>query len=278
MKWNKTALVTGGSSGIGKGIAIVLAKHGYDVAITYGNNQQGAEDTYNEINALGRKCFIYQASLEDVQPSTDCVKQAIADLGHLTLLVNNAGRTKFHSVLTITAEEMQYLYDLNFRSYILASGEAARHMVENEIRGSIIFNTSVRGNRAFANDILYGSLKAALNRAAKSMALDLAPYGIRVNCIAPGATAKETFKQENHQLLANAIPLSRMGTPKDCGELVAFLACEDKSGYITGVTIEVDGGLTLPGMVESSKNPQLIHSQTDPDWFEQVRKQLKEMK
>ena len=273
METGLTALVTGGSSGIGRGIATVLAEHGYDIAVTYGENQKGAEETAAQVQALGRKCFVYQASLEEPGPPVECVKRAIYDLGRLTLLVNNAGRTIYHSVLTLTADEMQYIYGLNFRAYMLASGEAARHMVREGIKGSILFISSTHGVRAYAYDLMYGSLKASLNRAAESMALDLAPYGIRVNCIAPGATSvRAKWKVSGHPL-ADAIPLSRLGTPRENGELAAFLA-SDKCPYITGVTIKVDGGLVLPGMIEYSHDSNLVHNQTDPAWHKHIKDEM----
>ena len=277
MERSKTALVTGGSSGIGQGIAIVLAEQGYDVAVTYGENREGAEKTAAQVRGLGRRCFYYQASLEKPEPPVECVKQAIADLGHLTLLVNNAGKTQYHSVLTLTSDEMQYIYGLNFRAYMLASGEAARHMVREGIPGSIVLISSTHSVRAYAYDLMYGSLKAALNRSVESMALDLAPYGIRVNCVAPGATMVREGQPLTGSQMADAIPILRFGTPRDNGELVAFLA-SDKASYITGVTVRVDGGLVLPGMLEHSpSNPAHVHNQTDPAWFERVRGEMEKM-
>lgn len=275
MEFGKTALVTGGSSGIGQGIAIVLAEYGFDIAITYGKSKEGAEETCEKIRKLGRKAFMYQAEMSEEDAADRAVSAAIKDLGYLTLMVNNAGRTIHHSVLTITSEQMQYLYGLNFRSYILCAGAAARNMVKNNIKGNIIFITSTRGERAYAEDLLYGGLKAGINRACQSMAIDLAPYGIRVNCVAPGATQVRKDKSLTGHPLANAIPLGRMGTPRENGELVAFLA-SDKCTYITGVTIRVDGGLTLPGMMEHSSQTELVHSQVKPEWFERVKLELAE--
>lgn len=245
----KTALVTGGSSGIGQGIAIVLAEEGYDVAITYGKNPDGAEKTRAEIEALGRRCFIYQASMHLSDVPERVVKQAITDLGHLDLLVNNAGKSPFKTLLLSTAEDMDYLYGLNYRGYLLASGAAARHMVLNGIKGNIIFITSSRAERAYPYDFLYGGLKAALKRSCESLALELSPFGIRVNCVAPGATQIREGSDGTRDNFANRIPMGRLGTPRENGQLVAFLASE-KATYITGVTVRVDGGLILPGMPE----------------------------
>jgi glucose 1-dehydrogenase len=246
----KTALVTGGSSGIGQGIAAVLAEEGYDVAITYGKNPDGAEHTRAGIEALGRRCLTYQTNLQEPDAPERVVKQSIEDLGHLDLLVNNAGRSTRESVLTCTAEHLDMLYGLNFRAYVLAAGAAARHMVLNGVHGSIIFITSSRAERAYPGDFLYGGLKAAIRRACESMAMDLAPHGIRVNCVAPGATVVREDNGRWQEALGVRIPAGRLGTPRENGHVVAFLASE-KAAYITGVTVRVDGGLILPGMPES---------------------------
>ena len=249
MEQRKTALITGGSSGIGQGIAVVLAEEGYDVAITYGGNPDGAAQTQREIQAMGRECFVYQASMHEADVPERMVKQAVADLGHLDLLVNNAGKSPFKTLLLSTAEDMDYLYGLNYRGYLLASGAAARHMVLNGIKGSIIFITSSRAERAYPYDFLYGGLKAALKRSCESLALELSPFGIRVNCVAPGATkVRDSWDGTKDNFIAR-IPAGRFGTPRENGHVVAFLASE-KAAYITGVTVRVDGGLILPGMPE----------------------------
>jgi glucose 1-dehydrogenase len=153
-------------------------------------------------------------------------------------------------VLTATAEHLDYVYGLDFRAYILATGAAARHMVLNGIRGSVIFITSSRGDRAYPNDLMYGGMKAALKRSCESIAMELAPFGIRVNCVAPGATIVREDGGRWQDYLGVRIPAGRLGTPRENGHLVAFLA-SDKAEYITGVTVRVDGGLILPGMPEN---------------------------
>lgn len=279
-----TALVTGGSSGIGQGTALVLAEQGYDVAITYGNNEAGGLETKRQIEALGVRCFLYQASLEVPGVAEDIVRQAHKDLGHLTLLVNNAGRDRRNSILTTTREDMQFIVDTNFYAYCLAAGAAARAMVRDEIPGSIIFITSTRGASVHPDDFLYGGIKAAINRASKSMALDLSPYGIRVNCIAPGGTrVRENQLPEDfvpgteingrpYYPLENYVPLKRLGVPRDTGELVAFLASE-KGAYITGTVIEVDGGLVLPALPEGHA-PSTWISQ---EWIDRHREKMDQM-
>lgn len=252
---NKKAFVTGGSRGIGRGIAKVLAERGYDIAITYNSAEDEAKSLCEEIKTLGRKCFYYQASLENADVPEAVTKQAIQDLGGIDLLVCNAGLTKHNSLLTVDADFIDFLYGLNYRSYILCSKVAANYMVDNNIKGNIIFIASTRGIRAYPEDCIYGSLKAALIRGVESMALEMAEYGIRVNCIAPGMTAiRGDFSMEEltGRPFSQKIPLKRSGTPREIGYMVNFLA-SDECGYITGDTVKIDGGLILPGIPERAK-------------------------
>jgi len=248
----KCAFVTGGSRHIGRGIAVVLAEYGYDIAITYATNPDGAKETQCQIEALGRRCFIYEAHLEQTDAPEKTVNQARKDLGRLDVMVCNAGKDVRSSVLTATAEDLDYQYANTVRNYFLCVGAAARHMVNDKTEGSIIMITSVRGQVAHPDDFFYGGMKAAMDRACKSMALDLSAYNIRVNCIAPGAIWRPD-KEGNlpdTPFLRESIPLHRTGYVRDIGEAAAFLAGE-RSAYITGTTLLVDGGLSLPGLLES---------------------------
>jgi NAD(P)-dependent dehydrogenase (short-subunit alcohol dehydrogenase family) len=248
---SKCALITGGSRHIGRGIALTLAEYGYDVGITYATNPDGALETKKQIEGLGRRCFIYEAHLEKPEDPEQAVNRARADLGRLDVMVCNAGKDGRHSVLSITAEELDSLYANTIRNYFLCVGAAARHMVNDGIAGSIIMITSVRGQCAHPEDFYYGSLKAAMDRACKSMALDLSEYNIRVNCIAPGAIwrAGHDGNMPDTPFLRESVPMHRNGTVQDVGEAAAFLASE-RSSYITGITLLVDGGLSLPGLLE----------------------------
>ena len=277
MNATRMALVTGGSSGIGQGTALVLAEHGYDVAITYSSNEEGARETQASIEALGRRCLVYQASLELDGVAEGVVRRAHDELGRLDLLVSNAGRDQRNSVLTATRADLQRIVDTNFIGYCMAAGEAARWMVRDGVAGSIIFVTSTRGESPHPDDFVYGGIKAAINRASQSMALDLSPYGIRVNCIAPGATrvrpnrppeglkAGDIVNGRPFYPIEDSIPLGRMGVPRDTGELVAFL--DEKGTYITGMVIRVDGGLVLPPVPEWSAPMEWLN----PAWVKRHR-------
>ncbi len=249
MEQRKVALITGASSGIGQGIAQVLAEQGYDLAITYGSNTEGAEKTRAMVEALGARCEIYQGFMEDRDTPTRIVNAVHKKYGRIDAVICNANRDRRHSILTITADDIDFMMNSNLRSYLLCASAAARHMVRDGVKGSIVFITSTRFDRAYQDDMMYGALKAAITRACKSMAIDLAPHGIRVNCVAPGATATREGHGQGVNPLTNVVPLGRLGTPRDNGELVAFLISE-KASYITGTAIVLDGGLSAPGTTE----------------------------
>ena len=268
----KRAVVTGGSHGIGRGCAIALARHGYDVAFSYLTCEEDAEAVRRAVEGMGRRCFVHRADLSDPNAPVPLIKECAEELGGIDVMVCNAGRTKHYSVLNVTNEEMSYLMDLNFRSYILCAGEAARQMIRRGTKGSIVFITSSRGDRAYPEDMLYGALKAGVRRACESIALDLSPYGIRANCIAPGWTLTDTVDEPHPGKLDGIVPLGRGGLPIDVGEAVAYLSGES-AGYITGVTLRMDGGLVLPGIPERLAGTA---AWIDPEWTKEQYRLMKE--
>jgi NAD(P)-dependent dehydrogenase (short-subunit alcohol dehydrogenase family) len=251
---SKKAFITGGSRGIGRGICLRLAKIGYDIAFTYHSEELEAKSLQKEILDLGQKCFYYQASLQEKDVPEFITKKAINDLGGLDVLICNAGKTRFGSVKELESDTIDFVYGLNYRSYLLCTKTAVNYMVEKDIKGKIIYISSTRGFRSYSNDHIYGSLKAALNKLVQSLALELSKHEIIINCIAPGATTvredqlPEEFNRANH--MQSLIPLKRKGTPDDVAGLVQFLISDDAS-YITGETIKVDGGLILYGPNEN---------------------------
>ena len=279
----KKAIVTGAAIGMGRGICQILAEEGYDIAFSYypgtQNVESAIETTISLLQAHGAQAWYFPADLSKSDAPRQFFEKAVESLGGLDLLVNNAGVNIPLPLQEITEDNFDYLISLDLRAYVMMMRYAACYMIDNGIRGSLINISSSRGERAYANAGIYCGIKACLNHMAEAFALDLAPYGIRVNNVAPGAVRVRTDEEllsmtqgratdyfwdkeflENPELvndhdfwdlLGPRIPLGRVGLPEDIGRAVAFLASE-KASYITGVTLRVDGGLILPGMPEDS--------------------------
>ena len=246
----KTALVTGGSRGIGMGISLELAARGWDVALTYRDNEDGAKATAARVSEAGGKCRIYRANMEDLSVPAPLVDGVRADFGRLDALVCNAARDRRYSVMTATPEALARDTAQLYSAQMLLAGAAARHFVRDGVRGGIVFITSVHGRMPTATDFLYGGMKAALERGCKSLALELAPYRIRVNCVAPGAiNVRHVDDSQLKYPYADMVPLGRRGTEEDIAWAVEFLL-SDRAAYITGQTLTVDGGFALPGVPE----------------------------
>jgi len=247
------AFITGGNRGIGRGIARILADAGYDIAFTYGSAEEEAYETKREIIEKGRRCFCYQASLEKPEVPGDITRRAIEDLGGLDAIICNAALSRIRGLMDTDMEMINHLFNLNYRAYLFCAKEAASYMIANGVKGNIVFITSTRGERAYPNDVVYAGLKAGINHSAESLAVELSKHRIRVNCVAPGATAiRGSFTQEDlsKRAFAKQIPLGRMGTPDEVGHLVKYVISPE-AGYMTGNIIKLDGGLILPGMTEN---------------------------
>jgi NAD(P)-dependent dehydrogenase (short-subunit alcohol dehydrogenase family) len=256
----KKAIVTGGSRGIGRGIAITLASEGYDIAFSFNAHEEDALQTADLIRKkTGQQCFYQKAVLQERGAGAAFFDWAVEQLGGLDVLVNNAGVTLFDPIQDLDEEKLDMLLNLDLRNYLLMMHYASKYMIAHGTRGSIVNITSSRGEQAYPYDGVYGGIKAALNRSIRSFALDVCEYGIRINNVAPGAIRVRTDEQLAAQgidpkntfwdKLGPRIPAGRVGTPEDIGQAVAFLV-SDRASYITGFTLRVDGGLILPGMPE----------------------------
>lgn len=212
---NKIAIVTGASQGIGRGIALKLAKEGYDIAFSFFSATQSAEELCAEIQSTtAQRCAMYCVDMRKDGAGAKFVNQVSEEMGVPCVLVNNAGRTRMESILDITPETVDELINLDLKNYLFCMQAAATQMVRAKISGSIINITSTRAERAYPCDAVYGGVKAALNRASQSAALDLAPYGIRVNCVAPGAIAVRSKEY-----------LQKLSIIRACDDCICIKAC-----------------------------------------------------
>jgi NAD(P)-dependent dehydrogenase (short-subunit alcohol dehydrogenase family) len=247
----KTALVTGASHGIGRATALVFAREGADVAFTWRSREAGARQTAAEIAALGRRAHVMQAEMTDLDVCARIVDETVATFGALDILVNNAGGGRGDAFLHVTLDDWRYTLDLCVTAPFLCGQAAARHMVERGRGGAIVNIASVHAARAWPNDTAYGVAKEGISRLTESMAVELARYNIRANCIAPGyikvaATEDEQARYRREEDHASPIiPLRRTGRPEEIAATALFLA-SDEASYITGRTIYVDGGLLVP--------------------------------
>ena len=245
----QTALVTGASRGIGKEIALELARNGYRVAVNYYNDPEPVVDaTTAEIRALQapelNNVFAVEADIRSSTQVTAMFKQVISAFGHLDLLVNNAGVQTWKPLLDVTEEEWDLVVDTNLKGCFLCTQQAARYMKDHG-GGSIVNLGSGCNKLAFPSLVAYTASKGGIEMFTKEAAVELGQYGIRVNCIAPGSIESERTRQEDPDYAgtwSKLTPLGRVGTASDIAPTVVFLASKGAS-FISGQTIWIDGAL-----------------------------------
>ena len=241
-----TALVTGGSRGIGKAIAETLAKAGYQVYLTYVIKADEAEAVARNIVAAGGKACAFRLDVADAEAVAAFFKERIKDQVELDVLVNNAGITKDGLMLRMKDEDFDRVIQTNLRGAFVCVREAAKIMTRQR-HGRIINISSVVGQMGNAGQINYASAKAGLIGLTKALAKEEGPSGITVNCVAPGVIDTDmmaSFTAEDKAALAEETPVGRLGTAEEVAKLLLYLAGED-AGYITGQVFGVNGGLVI---------------------------------
>lgn len=242
----RTALVTGGSRGIGREIALGLARSGCNVAITYASSEDLANNVVEELSGLGVEAIAVKADTGNQEQVEAMVKYVEENLGRIEILVNNAGITKDNLIIRMSEADWDSVMQTNLKGAFLTTKAVVRGMMKNKY-GKIINISSVVGVMGNAGQANYSASKAGLIGLTKSTAKELASRGIRVNAIAPGfikTDMTEALKDEVIDEMLKSIPLGYLAEPKEISNLVNFLASDD-SDYITGQVIQIDGGMHI---------------------------------
>ena len=240
----KTAIITGGSRGIGKGIAMVFAQHGANVAFTYSSSVESANSLEKELSNYEVKVKSYQSNAADHKESNDLIENVLTDFGSIDVLVNNAGVTKDNLLMRMGEDDFDKVIEVNLKSVFNMTKAVQRTMLKQR-KGSIINMSSVVGLKGNAGQSNYAASKAGIIGFSKSIALELGSRNIRCNVIAPGFIETEMtakLDEKTVDVWRNAIPLKRGGFPVDIANACVFLA-SDLSAYVTGQTLNVDGGM-----------------------------------
>lgn len=241
---NKSAIITGATRGIGRGIALEFAKQGANVAFTYSSSVDAANDLEEELKAFGVAAKGYQSNAADFDAAQELAKAVLAEFGSIDILVNNAGITKDNLLMRISEADFDKVIEVNLKSVFNLTKAVIRPMMKQRA-GSIINMSSVVGLKGNAGQTNYAASKAGIIGFSKSVALELGSRNVRSNVVAPGFIETEMTDKLDEKVVQgwrDSIPLKRGGTPEDIANACVFLA-SDMSAYITGQTLSVDGGM-----------------------------------
>jgi glucose 1-dehydrogenase len=244
----KKALVTGSNQGIGQAIALRLAEEGADLIIDYVTHPETAEETVQSIRKLGRRAVAVQGDISKVADTQRMVAESVEALGGLDILVNNAGVERHASFWEVTEADYDLVLGINLKGAFFTTQAFVRHRMEVKQPGKVINLSSVHEDLPFPHFTSYCASKGGMKMVMRNLSIELAPYGITINNIAPGAIETPINTTLLHdpvklKALLDNIPLARLGKTSDVAGVAAFLASAD-ADYITGATIVVDGGLT----------------------------------
>ena len=242
-----SAIVTGSDSGIGKAAAVALARRGFDVGITWHEDDEGAEGSAVEVRKLGRRAELRRLDLTKLDEVQSVIGALADDLGGVWALVNNAGTGDSTPFLDLDLDTWREVIDTDLTGAYLAAQEAARRMVDAGDGGRIVNVTSVHEHVPKSGSSAYCAAKGGLGLLTKTMALELAEHQITVNAVAPGEIATPMTHQHDEDVGDEerpAVPLGRPGDAREVGELIAFL-CSPEASYTTGASYVIDGGMLL---------------------------------
>ena len=242
----QAALVTGSSRGIGRAVALELAHRGYHVCVNYLHQREAALETVGQIEAMGMHAIAVQADVADRAAVERMAEAARAGLGPISLLVNNAGIAPYGLFQDTQDDVWERTLAVNLTGARNAALAVLPHMLDQK-RGCIVNISSIWGLRGASCEVAYACTKAAIIGLTRSLALELAPSGIRVNCVAPGCIDTDMVRAlgpETRQMLVEETPLGRLGTPEDIANAVAFFA-QDSSSFLTGQVLTADGGFIV---------------------------------
>lgn len=245
---NKTALITGGASGIGQATAIELARQGADVAICDIAPPARAAQIIDTIENIGRRALYFQANVSDRRRVAEILKQVRRSFGHTDILINNAGLNIRKPLLDLNVADVEKIWSVILWGVFHCTQLVARQMVAEGHGGSVVIISSVHASRPFAGSSAYDGAKAAINHMASVWAIELAQYKIRVNVIEPGwidtPGERKTYSDDQIRKQGKKLLLGRLGRPEEIASAVSFLV-SDQASYVTGISLRVDGGFVL---------------------------------
>jgi NAD(P)-dependent dehydrogenase (short-subunit alcohol dehydrogenase family) len=243
----KVAIVTGSDSGIGKATAVALAQRGYDIGVTWHEDEEGAQMTAREVESHSSRAAVRRLDLAKLPKAADAIDELIEELGGVDVFVNNSGTSRRGPFLELDYDDWTHTLDVDLNGAFLCAQRAARKMVEQGGGGRIVNVTSVHEHVPLPESVAYVTAKHGLGGLTKQMALELAAHGITVNAVAPGEIATPMTGQEDvdpRTRERESIPAGRPGDAREVAAMIAYLASDD-AAYVTGSSLVIDGGLSL---------------------------------
>ncbi len=243
----KTVLITGASRGIGACCALLFAKHGYNVAVHYNKSKEQALEIKAQAESAGVLAAAFQANVEDSAQVNRMVTGVLDTFGRIDILVNNAGIAQQKLLTDISDEDWRHMLDVNLSGVFYCCRAVLPHMIR-EHRGAVVNISSMWGITGASCEVHYSASKGGVITMTKALAKEVAPSGVRVNCVCPGVIQTEMnapLSPETLEALKEETPLGRLGTPLDVAKAVCFLAEEELSSFITGQVLGVDGGFAV---------------------------------